>query len=75
MSEEKKEELSLEETFEKLEKVISDMEQEDVSLEKSFSLYEEGVHLLSSCNEKIDMIEKKVAKLSEDGTLVDFEEE
>jgi exodeoxyribonuclease VII small subunit len=75
MADSKKKTRSLEETFDRLEEVIGSMEDEDITLEKSFELYEEGVHLLSDCNDKIDAIEKKVLELSGDGSLSEFEEE
>ncbi len=73
MSDEKQ--TTLEEDFQRLEEVIGSMEEDDISLEDSFKLYEEGVKLLSGCNSKIDTIEKKVAILSGDGELTDFEGE
>ena len=75
MADSKKKTRSLEEAFDRLEEVVGSMEDEDITLEKSFELYEEGVHLLSDCNDKIDAIEKKVLELSGDGGLSEFEEE
>lgn len=65
-------ELTLDETFERLETVIGKLEQEDISLEESFQVYKEGMKLIRSCNEKIDRVEKEVLKLNEDGTLEEF---
>ena len=48
------------------------MEEEDVSLEESFDCYEQGMKLLRACNDKIDLVEQKVLKLSEDGSLEEF---
>lgn len=62
-------ELTLDETFEKLEDAIGKLEQEDVSLEESFKLYKEGMELIRSCNEKLDRVEKEVLKLNESGDL------
>ncbi|MEE3433619.1 MAG: exodeoxyribonuclease VII small subunit, partial [Lachnospiraceae bacterium] len=55
--EKKKEELTLEEAFNKLETVISKMENEDVPLEESFQLYSEGMGLLKDVNDRIDRVE------------------
>ena len=66
----KKEELTLEEAFNKLETVISKMENEDVPLEESFQLYREGMGLLKDVNDRIDRVEKQVQKMQADGSLV-----
>ena len=65
-------ELTLDETFERLEAAIGKLEQEDISLEESFRVYKEGMKLIKSCNEKIDKVEKEVLKLNEDGELEAF---
>ncbi|MBQ3165457.1 MAG: exodeoxyribonuclease VII small subunit [Lachnospiraceae bacterium] len=58
--------------FEKLEESIEKLEQEDISLEDSFKIYQEGMKLIRTCNEKIDKVEKEVLKLSENGELDEF---
>lgn len=67
--EKKKEEITLEEAFNKLETVISKMENEDVPLEESFQLYSEGMGLLKDVNDRIDRVEKQVQKMQADGSL------
>lgn len=62
-------ERSLEELFQKLEETIGKMQQREVSLEDSFSLYEQGIQTLKLCNEKIDRVEKKMQKLNQQGQL------
>ena len=62
-------ELTLDETFEKLEAAIGRLEQEDVPLEESFKIYKEGMELIKSCNAKLDSVEKEVLKLNENGEL------
>ena len=62
-------EITLEQTFEKLEAVISRLEKEDISLEESFKIYKEGIKLIQNCNDKIDKVEKAVLKLNENGEL------
>ena len=66
-------ELTLDETFERLENAIAGLEQEDISLEESFKLYKEGMKLIKSCNDKIDRVEKEVMKLNEKGELEDLD--
>lgn len=63
------EELTLEQTFEKLEHTIQKLEQEDISLEESFKLYKKGMEMIKFCNDKIDKVEKDVLKLDRNGEL------
>lgn len=70
--EETKKEVSLEESFEKLDEMLNELESPDISLEESFRVYQEGMKLLKQCNEKIDRVEKCVLKLNENGELEEF---
>lgn len=70
--EEKEKPLSLEETFARIEEVISHLETEAITLEESFAEYNRGMTLLARCNETIDRVEKKVLKINEDGGLDEF---
>ena len=65
--------LSVEEAFAKIEEKIQALEKEDISLDDSFKEYQEGMKLLKSCHEAIAVVEQKVQKISEDGSLEDFE--
>ncbi len=69
MNEEKK---TLEEAFGELEEIIEKMNDREVSLDESFSLYTEGTKLLKYCNEQLDAVEKKMLVLSEEGELHEF---
>lgn len=62
-------ELTLEENFERIEKLIEILSSEDVSLEQAFNAYSEGIQVLRQCDEQIDKVEKKVLKLNEEGKL------
>ena len=74
MAEENKtpEEMTIEESFDRLQNLLNTMSRDDLPLEESFTCYEEGMKLIRSVNGKIDQVEKKVLKLSEDGTLEEF---
>ena len=72
MAEEKKE-LTIEESFAELDEMVRKMDSEDISLEESFRLYEEGMKLLLAVGEKIDAVEKKMQALMPDGGEVPFE--
>lgn len=65
-------ELTVEESFAELDQLIRQMENDSPSLEESFRLYARGMQLLKNCSEKIDVVEKKMLRISEDGTLVEF---
>ena len=67
--EKNREQLSLEEQFETLDRIVEDLESPELSLEESFQKYEQGMRLLKDCNAIIDEVEKKVLQISEDGTL------
>jgi exodeoxyribonuclease VII small subunit len=60
-------EMKLEEAFEKLNHIMDELEKTDVSLEDSFTLYQEGMKLLKTCNDSIDKVEKELIILSENG--------
>lgn len=63
----------IEELFLEIEEIISRMEDKEVSLEQSFSLYESGMKKLKMCNDKIDAVEKKLLILNQQGELEEFE--
>ena len=46
-------ELTLEEAFLRLEEVTRALEDENISLEESFTVYQKGMELLKYCNESI----------------------
>ncbi len=72
MGSEEKKELTLEESFQKLDELIARLENRDIPLEESFAIYKEGMDLLKSSREKIDTVEKKMLQISEDGELSEF---
>ena len=70
MSEKKKE--NLEEMFKDLEELIGKMENEEITLEQTFDLYNNGMELLKKCNLSIDEVEKKLLVLDENGETDEF---
>lgn len=62
-----KKENKLEESFEKLNHILEELEKPEISLEDSFTLYQEGMKLLKTCNDSIDKVEKELIILSENG--------
>ena len=65
-------ELTLEEAFEQLDALADQLENKDISLDKSFEVYQKGMELLKQCSEKIDMVEKKMLQVNADGELTEF---
>jgi exodeoxyribonuclease VII small subunit len=65
--------MTIEESFAKLDEMVRALESDEISLEDSFALYEEGMKLLRDVNGRIDEVEKKIRKVEEDGTTEDFE--
>ena len=70
MSEKKKE--NLEEMFKDLEELIGKMENEEITLEQTFDLYNNGIKKKKKCNLSIDEVEKKVLVLDENGETDEF---
>lgn len=68
----KKEEHTIEESFQMLEEIVEKLENSDISLEESFRIYKDGMELLKHCSEKIDTVEKKMLQMNEDGSLSEF---
>lgn len=66
------ERMTLEDAFAQLEQVTKALENEDISLEESFAVYQKGMQLLKYCNESIDKVEKKVLVLNGEGKLDEF---
>ena len=58
---------NLETSMEALDQILEELEKEDISLEKSFTLYQDGMKLLKECNDSIDKVEKKMIVLNEKG--------
>lgn len=57
---------SLEESFDELEKIVEKLEDEEITLEESFKLYQNGMKLLKKCNTAIDKVEKELIVISEE---------
>jgi exodeoxyribonuclease VII small subunit len=72
-------EISFEKALADLEKVVTELEEGDLSLDASLKRYEDGVKLVRLCREKLDKAKKKIETLikNEDGTFEakPFEEE
>lgn len=58
-------EKTLETSFGELNNIINKLENEEITLEESFRLYQEGIELLKYCNNSIDKVEKQLIVLGE----------
>lgn len=66
-------EMNLEERLDVLDKIIEQLESDEISLDDAFEKYSEGIKLVKECNESIDRVEKKVQLLMDNGETEDFE--
>lgn len=57
--------MTINDGFTKLDDIISQMENSDVSLEDSFELYKNGLDVLKHLNEKIAEVEGKITVINE----------
>jgi exodeoxyribonuclease VII small subunit len=65
--------LSFEKAMAQLEKIVQELESEELPLEKAINKFEEGIKLSKFCNQKLEESEKKVTLLMEgqDGRLTE----
>lgn len=57
---------SIEEELAGLEKMIRQLESQEISLEESFQLYEQGMKLVREINTRIDAVEAQVLRIETD---------
>jgi len=71
-------EMKFEEALKKLEKIVGDLEDGNLSLDDALERYEEGIRLSKTCAKKLEVARRKVEILlkSEDGSveLKEFDE-
>ncbi|MTI88845.1 MAG: exodeoxyribonuclease VII small subunit [Balneolaceae bacterium] len=63
-----KERLGFEEALKELESIVSNLEDEDITLEKSVELYEEGIKLSKFCTEILEQAELRIQQVNEEHT-------
>ena len=66
------EKMSFEQSIKKLEEIVKELENENISLKDSMEKFEMGIKLSSNCLKKLNEAESKIEKLtrSKDGKLV-----
>lgn len=67
-----KNKLSLEAHFESIEEIIGELESGEISLDRSFELYKNGLENIKAANAMLDDMEKAMLVLNEDGSLEEF---
>ncbi len=71
MSQKKNSEMNFEAGLERLEKIVQELEQGDLTLERTLKLFEEGMKLSGACRRQLEEAETKVELLLKkgDGTM------
>ena len=64
--------MTYEEAIKRLEEIVSLLENNEIALEDSIALFQEGITLSKYCDEKLKNIQEKVAQIYEDGELKEF---
>lgn len=68
----KKDDLNFEELMKRLEEITNKLEKEELNLDESVVLFEEGMNLSKKCNEILESAEKRISILLEkNGELVE----
>lgn len=68
------ENLTYEEALKRLEDIVQKLENNEIPLEESIALFQEGVTLSKYCDDKLKNIQAKVAQIYENGELKDFQD-
>ena len=66
MNENKKKDISFEEAMKDLEKIVEELNNGDLDLEKAINAYEKGVVLKNICEEKLKNAKERVEKIKPD---------
>lgn len=64
--------MTLEEAFQRLDEIMEALENRETSLEDSFQIYQKGMELIRQCSRKLDLVEKKVLVMDEEGGVSEF---
>ncbi|WP_050635687.1 exodeoxyribonuclease VII small subunit [Candidatus Stoquefichus sp. SB1] len=69
------EKMTYEKAIARLEEIVAKLESNEIPLEDSIALFQEGIELSKYCDEKLKNIQAKVAQIYEDGQLKEFQSE
>lgn len=62
----KKQDMNFDKQMLRLQEIVSNLEKDDIDLDASLSLYEEGLKLSKSLKDELDKYESKIKKISEE---------
>ncbi|MBQ2408820.1 MAG: exodeoxyribonuclease VII small subunit [Bacilli bacterium] len=66
--------MKFEEKMKALEKIVSELEQDEINLDESINKYTEAMKLIKECDVELKDAEEKISKIvSKDGELKEFE--
>ena len=65
-SKNKKDNLNIKQTFDKLDKILETMEKDNIDIEKNLELYEEALSLINNCKKSIEESKAKLEILEEE---------
>lgn len=60
--------MSFEESLEKLEEIVEQLEKGDLTLDESLKTFEYGIKLVQKCNHKLSNAEQKIEELIEENS-------
>lgn len=67
------ENMSFEESLEKLEEIVNKLENGDVPLDDAIDEFNKAMQLVKTCNDKLNSAEEAIAKIvQENGELIEF---
>ncbi|MCX7885210.1 MAG: exodeoxyribonuclease VII small subunit [Caloramator sp.] len=67
--------MKFEDALKRLEEIAEKMECDNLSLEESLKIFEEGMRLADFCNKKLDSAQKKISIILKDKDLKVIEED
>ncbi|MDR0978088.1 MAG: exodeoxyribonuclease VII small subunit [Endomicrobium sp.] len=69
-----KKQLSFEKSLERLENIVSEMENTELDLDKALALFSEGANLVKFCSAKLEETKKKIEIITSSGEVKTFKE-
>ncbi len=64
---------TLEDCFNELDEILTEMDNDSVAIEDAFGLYEKGMKLVKDVHTRLTGLSARIDKISEDGQIEEFE--
>lgn len=74
LTEDDKQDAPIEELFQEVDEILTEMKMTDVSMNESFALFAKGMYKIKLCSEKINLIEQEIEKIKHEGSIGPFED-